>query len=75
MDNHKDIENISQQLKDLKEHIYKSKEYLFALEMTLVDGNNSRLKDSKFAGDIQELDSSFENLQANIKSLENKLYS
>lgn len=73
MENYKDIENITKQLNALKKNIDQSKEHLYAMEMLLVDNNNSRLKDKKLYDDFQQLDHSFASLVNNIQALEDKL--
>lgn len=73
MENYRDVEIISKQLNALKQNIDQSKEHLSAVEMLMVDDNNSRLKDKRLFDDFQQLNSSFESLINSIKALENKL--
>ncbi|SNS39989.1 hypothetical protein SAMN05446037_100984 [Anaerovirgula multivorans] len=73
MENYKDVEIISKQLNALKQNIDQSKEHLSAVEMLMVDDNNSRLKDKRLFDDFQQLNASFESLMNSIKALENKL--
>ncbi len=74
MKNPIDIDNLSKQIYELRTKIDKSQEHLFAIEMLLVDNNNSQLKDGRFTNDLEELDKSFESLLENIQALESKLY-
>ncbi|AOY75067.1 hypothetical protein [Clostridium formicaceticum] len=74
MQNSKDIDNISNQLRELKKNIDRSQEYLSALEMLMVDDNNGRLKDADLAHEFKTLTNSIASVSKNIEVLEKKLY-
>ncbi|AKL97016.1 hypothetical protein CACET_c35850 [Clostridium aceticum] len=74
MQNSKDINNISNQLQELKKNLNKSGEYLSAIEMLLVDDNNGRLKDGDLANEFETLTNSMATVSRSIEDLQKKLH-
>ncbi|SET54880.1 hypothetical protein SAMN05660297_02725 [Natronincola peptidivorans] len=73
MDNIQDKSNITSQLNELERNVDKSKEYLSALEMLMVDDNNGRLKDTGLSNELQQLNNAISSISKNIQTLKNKI--
>ncbi|MCC5910142.1 MAG: hypothetical protein JJT76_06860 [Clostridiaceae bacterium] len=73
MENPKDKKQLSAQLHQLKLINERSKEYLSAMELLMVDDNNSRLKDGQLRKEVENITTSINAVSESISSLENVL--
>jgi hypothetical protein len=56
MDNRRDLENIKEQLEIIKRNSFNSLEGIEAINLIMVDDNNSRVKDAGLADQVARLD-------------------
>jgi hypothetical protein len=56
MDNRHDLENIKEQLEIIKRNSFNSLEGIEAINLIMVDDNNSRVKDAGLADQVARLD-------------------
>lgn len=73
MENSKDIERIKEQIDLLRNNTQKTIEYLSALELLIVDDNNSKSKDIKLSKELDYLHSRANSLSQDIDSFTNSL--
>lgn len=68
-----DKSSVLRQIGDLKLHNEKMKDHLNAIQLLMVDDNNSRLKDESFANELENLTKSIDSVESSIGSMEGKL--
>lgn len=73
MENNKDIKAIQQQLSLLKENNRRSQEYLSAIQLLMVDDNNSTLKDHGLSTNFDNLSTKINHLTQEIDQLINNI--
>lgn len=66
MNNNRDKSALKQQISLLRNHQTKVHEYLSAIELLVVDDNNSRVKDPQFKNELQQLTSKVSAVTAEI---------
>ena len=69
MENKWDVKAIQQQLNLLMENNQRSKDYLSAIQLLMVDDNNGTLKDSSLATNFNNLSTKINHLSEEIEQL------
>ncbi len=73
MENRRDAEALVTQFDLFKNHNEKTKEYLSAIQLLMVDDNNGRVKDPTFSRDIESINNRVNDLNREIDSIMNKM--
>jgi|GEM_PF-6806955 len=73
MENKRDVKAIQQQLNLLKENNQRSKDYLSAIQLLMVDDNNGTLKDLSLATNFDNLSTKISHLSEEIDMLINNV--
>ena len=73
MENKNDVKSIKLQLSLLKENNQRSKDYLSAIQLLMVDDNNGTLKDPRLSTNFDNLSTKINHLSSEIDQLINNM--
>ncbi|MBU5677991.1 hypothetical protein KQI88_16350 [Alkaliphilus sp. MSJ-5] len=73
MENNKDKEHVIDQMNQLKMHNDKIKECLSAIQLLMVDNNNSRIKDESVTNELDNLSKQVNSISTSINTIERSL--
>ncbi len=74
MENNLDKKNVASQISELKFHNDKIKECLAAIELLVVDNNNSRIKDKSLKNELNDLSNQINSISDSINNIQRSLH-
>lgn len=69
----KDRSHVLSQIKDLKSYNEKMKEHLSAIQLLMVENNDSRIKEQSVANELTSLTDQIDSITSSISAMERKL--
>lgn len=73
MENRKDVKYVIDQVNELKMHNDKIKDCLSAIELLIIDNNNSRIKDKSLTNEFNSLSKQVNSISESINAIEKNL--